>query len=88
MNNPQKNGFKDFKVCDTHIHIVFPETVDSSEKILSEIIEYFGYSRIAIQCLTTGSGHRDFDYANNLKALYLKEKLTEEKNCIFYFYFL
>ena len=78
MNNPQKNGFKDFKVCDTHIHIVYPETVDSSEKILSEIIEYFGYSRIAIQCLTAGSGHRDFDYANNLKALYLKEKLNEK----------
>ena len=65
MNNPQKNGFKDFKICDTHIHIIYPETNDSSEKILSEIIEYFGYSRIAIQCLTAGSGHRGSAYANN-----------------------
>ena len=78
MNNPRKNTFKDFKICDTHIHIVYPEKIDSTENILSEIMDYFAYSRIAIQCLTTGSGHRDYDYANNLKALYLKDKFNKK----------
>ena len=38
MNHMQKYGFKDFKLCDTHIHLVFPETLESTEKAFREKI--------------------------------------------------
>lgn len=78
MNNPQKNNFKDFKICDTHIHPAYPETLDSTEKILSEIKEYFNYDRITLLCMTE-SGHRKCDPDNNLKALYLKDRFNKVK---------
>lgn len=78
MNNVQKNNFGDFKICDTHIHLVFPETIESTEKTFREIIEYFGYDRIALMCLDSGSGHRGNDPVNNLKALYIKDKFNKE----------
>ncbi len=78
MNNPQKNNFKNLKICDTHIHLIYPETINSTEKIFREVKEYFGYDRIALMCMTTGSGHRNPDPANNVKALYLKDKFNKE----------
>jgi len=78
MNHMQKYGFKDFKLCDTHIHLVFPETLESTEKAFREKREYFNYTRIALMALTAGSGHRSSDATNNLKALYLKDKFNSE----------
>lgn len=72
-------NFKKFDVCDTHIHIVFPETVERTEEILREIIKHFNYKRIGIMALTSGSMHRKTDYVNNLKAIYVKDRINKEK---------
>ena len=78
MNNVEKNGFKNLPLCDTHFHLVFPETIDDTEKTFREIMEYFSIDRINMQCLASGSGHRNIDPANNIKGLYLRERLNEE----------
>ena len=69
-------GFKPFKICDTHIHITAPGRVDDSARTFSEIMDYFGYSRIGIPALTTEGGHGECDPANNLKAFYAKDVLN------------
>lgn len=79
MNNVQKNNFKDFKICDSHMHLAYPETVDATEKTFREIMEYFCFDRIALMCLTTGSSYRKSDAAGNLKALYIKDKFNRKR---------
>lgn len=78
MTHAKINNFRNFKLCDTHIHMVLPETLDSTEKTLREIMEYYNYGRIGLMCLTSGSGHNDIDPAGNVKALYIKDKLNKE----------
>ena len=79
MKNVEKHGFKNLPLCDTHFHLVYPETLDSTEQTYREIMDYFSITRINMQCITSGSGHRKSDPANNVKGLYLRERLNEDK---------
>ncbi len=71
-------NFKSFELCDSHMHLTCPVTVDYTVLMLREIMEHFSYSRIALMSLTTGVD-RNADYISNLKAIYAKEKINRER---------
>ena len=79
MKNVQRNNYRSLPLCDTHFHLIYPETVESTINIFREITDYFDISRITMNCISCGSGHRSIDFPNNIKGIYVRDRLCEEK---------
>lgn len=80
MNNVEKNGLREIKLCDTHLHPITPDPIEQTTNTFREITEYFSFDRIALMGLIRSSCEiADFDPANNVKALYLKSVLNGER---------
>lgn len=78
MNNVEKNGFREYKICDTHMHVVTPDPLERTTNTLSEIADYFSFDRIALMAVTRLTCN-ELDPANNVKCLYLKSVLNNER---------
>ncbi len=79
MKNAEKNNFYNIPLCDTHFHLIYPETIEDTTDIFRNIINYYDYKRVTLCCMAKSS-HRVADPANNLKGLYLKSLLNNEYN--------
>ncbi len=77
MNNVQTNGFRKFKICDSHMHITTPDPIERTADTFREIIKYFSFDRIALMCVTRWPVC-ELDPDSNVKALYLKSVLNSE----------
>lgn len=77
MNNVEKNGFRELKLCDSHIHLITPDPLERTTNTFREIIKYFSFDRIALMGVTR-STVSELDPANNVKALYLKSVFNSE----------
>ena len=79
MKNVQRNNYRPLPLCDTHFHLIYPETVESTINIFREITDYFDISRITMNCISCGSGHRSIDFPNNVKGIYVRDRLNEAR---------
>lgn len=79
MNNPQKNGFKNFPVCECHAHLLFDEHIENTVKAFKNELEYYEFERINL-CALVRDADKAEDVLNNAKAFYCKSKInTVEK---------
>ena len=78
MNNVEKNGFRELKICDSHIHLITPDPLERTTNTFREIIKYFSFDRIALMGITR-CPVSELDPANNVKALYLKSVFNSER---------
>jgi len=76
MTNQEKLNYKPFPLCDGHIHITMPHSVDTTVKIMQDTMEYFNYERMAMLGLQQDSKTTG-DPGNNLKALYCKSVMNK-----------
>lgn len=85
MTNREVNEYKNYRISNTHIHLIYPKPVDSTVSIFRTFLQYFEYESMTL-CAMTRSGHRVFDSTNNLKALYCKSVLNAERANSIYVY--
>ena len=75
MNNLQKNGFKDFSVCECHAHLLFDEHIDNTVKAFQNELEYYEFEKINL-CALVRDADKAEDVLNNAKAFYCKSKIN------------
>lgn len=76
MTNEQRHNYQSFPLCDTHVHLVYQESLEKTIQIYRDIMEYFGYERIVL--LAMHNSMKGSDPANNAKVLYCKSVLNAE----------
>ena len=86
MNNIEYKNYKNIKICDSHLHLVLPTRLEGMVNKFREVMDYFCCERLGLMCLTHASGHRQYDYTNNIKALYIKSVLNSERPDSIYVY--
>jgi len=77
MTNRELHNYKKIALIDTHVHMVYQDSIDKTVQIYRNIMDYFEYGGIVIQ----GMHHsmKGDDPANNAKVLYCKDVLNAEK---------
>ncbi len=78
MTNRELNGYKKYPLCDTHVHLMYQDSLSKTLQVYRDIMEYFEYERIVL----LGLHHdlREDDPANNAKVLYCKAVLNESNS--------
>ena len=76
MTNRELHDYKKIPLIDTHVHMVYQDSVEKSVQIYRNIMDYFEYGGIVLQ----GMHHsmKGDDPANNAKVLYCKAILNAE----------
>ncbi len=74
MTNREINNYQNIPLCDTHVHLVYQDSLDKTVQIYSDIMTHFEYERLILQ----GMHHsmKGDDPANNAKVLYCKAVLN------------
>ncbi|MBQ8552527.1 MAG: amidohydrolase family protein [Clostridia bacterium] len=74
MHSPEMHGFRDFPVCDMHVHSTMLHKVDRTVEIFHQLMTFHDYERIAV--LAINQHQREADPGNTLKSLYCKSRLN------------
>lgn len=69
MSFVEKYGLGNFKTCDNHFHMKYPEKIDKSLDILNLQRKYFNLDKVQLCCMPC------YDMSENYKGFYLKSKL-------------
>ncbi len=72
-NNPTLNYFKPYPICDSHVHLTCPCSVEESVQIYDTIIRHCNYERLALNALPIPK----YTVTDNLLALYCKARLPQ-----------
>lgn len=56
--NEQINNYKPFAICDTHLHLVYQDSLERTIQIYKNIMEHFHYERIVLQAMVK---HRNIE---------------------------
>lgn len=75
MTNEQLNNYRSFTICDSHLHLVYQDTLEKTIQIYTNIMDHYGYERIVLQCML--NSFDTGDAGNNAKALYVKTVMNE-----------
>ena len=73
MTNEQINHYQSFVICDSHLHLVYQDTLEKTIQIYTNIMDHYGYERIVLQCMLNDESG---DAGNNAKALYVKSVMN------------
>ena len=83
MNNIEKNGYKNYRIHDTHFHFVFAKEISESVKIFECIMDHFDLSGATLLSLSRCGAHRALDPTANVKGLYLRDLLSHSDRRIY-----
>ena len=78
MKHNRAKGFKEIKVINTHFHYLYPLKIDESLDIFRYMRDYYEYDALGLMAVVD-CDHRYNDITANVKGIYLKAKLNEEK---------
>ena len=78
MKHNEKQGYGKFKLINTHFHYLYPQKLSDILDIFRYMINYYEYDAIGLLSVVD-CDHRYNDIAANIKGLYLKAKLNEER---------
>ena len=76
MTNEQIHNYRSFPICDTHVHLVYQESLEKTIQIYRDIMNHFNYERIVL--LAMHNSMKGSDPANNAKVLYCKSIMNAE----------
>ena len=82
MTSREINGFKEYKINETHFHPVYPIRLSETVEIMNRLFDYFEWRSVTVQTLHN-SGHRLYDPVCNLKSLYLKSLFADENRRVY-----
>ena len=69
MSFVEKYGLRNFKICDVHFHMRYPEKIEDSYEMLKQEMEYFDLDGVQLCSMPY------YDISENYKAFYLKSRL-------------
>lgn len=71
MKNYQIHNYKNFPICDAHIHLHVEGCLDEMVEIYKNIKEHFNYEKMSLLCLPTPH----YALSDNYKAFYYKDMI-------------
>lgn len=75
MNNPHLHGYHtDYPICDSHLHIYTPVSLERSVQVFTDIMNFFNYDRLTLHPLCSLSS--GIEPTRNLRALYCKDVIN------------
>ena len=74
MTNEELHNYQSFPLCDTHMHLVYQDSLEKTIKIYTDIMDHFHYERIVL--LAMHHSLKGDDPANNAKVLYCKSVMN------------
>ena len=78
MKHNERLGFRDFKVINTHFHHLCPVTLEESVEIFQYMRDYYEYDALGLMSVID-CDHRYNDITANLKGIYIKARLNEDR---------
>lgn len=78
MKHNEEKGFENYKVINTHFHYLYPLKIDDTLELFRYLRDYYEYDALGLMAVVD-CDHRYNDITENVKGIYLKARLNEER---------